>query len=119
MSSPGEAIDRRPFAPSFCSLWHNSGHLGTFWAEFRPNLAGRATNHAGPYLLTSLLLPLLAESADPSGDRASRIVTVASRLEKQGQCDPEFLVAQNGQTRPLDPKKGYDPMGVYCDTKLW
>ena len=76
-----------------------------------------ATNHAGPVLLTSLLLPLLHTSAEP-GKRTARIVTVASRLERRGQCDPDFLVAQQGLTRPLDPEKGYDPMGTYCDTKL-
>jgi NAD(P)-dependent dehydrogenase (short-subunit alcohol dehydrogenase family) len=76
-----------------------------------------ATNHAGPVLLTSLLLPLLHAAAVP-GKRTARIVTVTSRLEHRGQCDPEFIVAQQGLTRPLDPKKGYDPMGTYCDTKL-
>lgn len=76
-----------------------------------------ATNHAGPALLTSLLLPLLHASAG-QGKRTARIVTVSSRLERRGKCDPDFLVAQHGLTRPLDPKKGYDPMGTYCDTKL-
>jgi NAD(P)-dependent dehydrogenase (short-subunit alcohol dehydrogenase family) len=76
-----------------------------------------ATNHAGPVLLTALLLPLMQASAEP-GKRTTRIVTVASRLERRGQCDPDFLAAQQGMTRPLDPKSGYDPMGTYCDTKL-
>ena len=77
-----------------------------------------ATNHAGPVLLTSLLLPLLHASSAEPGKRTARIVTVTSRLERRGQCDPDFLVAQQGLTRPLDAKNGYDPMGTYCDTKL-
>ena len=74
-----------------------------------------ATNHAGPVLLTSALLPLLQRSG--TKERPSRIVNVASRLERQGRCDPDFLAGQR-QTRPLDPKRGYDPLGHYCDSKL-
>ena len=74
-----------------------------------------ATNHAGPVLLTSALLPLLQRSG--TKERPSRIVNVASRLERQGKCDPDFLAGQR-QTRPLDPKRGYEPLGHYCDSKL-
>eukprot|EP01048_Picozoa_sp_COSAG05_P005855 COSAG05_NODE_359_length_10803_cov_14.909193_6_plen_372_part_00 len=74
-----------------------------------------AVNHVGPVLLTSLCLPLLEQSGTAS--RSSRIVSVSSRLERQGKLDLEYL-ASHRMTRQNDPKKGFEPMGAYADSKL-
>jgi NAD(P)-dependent dehydrogenase (short-subunit alcohol dehydrogenase family) len=58
-----------------------------------------ATNHLGPFTLTSLLLPHITD----------RVVTVSSEMHKRGQINPGDL---NGESRP------YDAFQAYCDTKL-
>ena len=58
-----------------------------------------ATNHLGPFALTTLLMPHIT----------GRVVTVSSEMHKRGHIDPEDL---NGESRP------YDPFQTYCDTKL-
>jgi NAD(P)-dependent dehydrogenase (short-subunit alcohol dehydrogenase family) len=58
-----------------------------------------ATNHLGPFALTTLLMPHITD----------RVVTVSSEMHKRGHIDPEDL---NGENRP------YDAFQTYCDTKL-
>ena len=58
-----------------------------------------ATNHLGPFALTTLLMPHIT----------GRVVTVSSEMHKRGHIDPEDL---NGQKRP------YESFQTYCDTKL-
>jgi NAD(P)-dependent dehydrogenase (short-subunit alcohol dehydrogenase family) len=58
-----------------------------------------ATNHLGPFALTTLLLPNIT----------GRVVTVSSEMHKRGRIDPDHL---NGGNRP------YDAFQTYCDTKL-
>jgi NAD(P)-dependent dehydrogenase (short-subunit alcohol dehydrogenase family) len=58
-----------------------------------------ATNHLGPFTLTTLLMPHITD----------RVVTVSSEMHKRGHIDPEDL---NGENRP------YDAFQTYCDTKL-
>jgi len=61
-----------------------------------------AVNHLAPFLLTTLLLPLLQDSAP------SRVVTVASQVERAGTIDFEDL---NGL-------RGYDGWVAYRQSKL-
>jgi NAD(P)-dependent dehydrogenase (short-subunit alcohol dehydrogenase family) len=58
-----------------------------------------ATNHLGPFALTTLLLPHITD----------RVVTISSEMHKRGHLDPGDL---NGENRP------YDAFQTYCDTKL-
>jgi NAD(P)-dependent dehydrogenase (short-subunit alcohol dehydrogenase family) len=58
-----------------------------------------ATNHLGPFALTTLLMPHITD----------RVVTVSSEMHKRGHIDPDDL---NGENRP------YDAFQTYCDTKL-
>jgi NAD(P)-dependent dehydrogenase (short-subunit alcohol dehydrogenase family) len=58
-----------------------------------------ATNHLGPFALTTLLIPHITD----------RVVTVSSEMHKRGHIDPGDL---NGESRP------YDAFQAYCDTKL-
>ena len=58
-----------------------------------------ATNHLGPFTLTTLLMPHITD----------RVVIVSSEMHKRGHIDPEDL---NGENRP------YDAFQTYCDTKL-
>jgi len=58
-----------------------------------------ATNHLGPFALTSLLTPRITD----------RVVTVSSEMHKRGHIDPGDL---SGEKRP------YDAFQTYCDTKL-
>jgi NAD(P)-dependent dehydrogenase (short-subunit alcohol dehydrogenase family) len=58
-----------------------------------------ATNHLGPFTLTTLLLPYIT----------GRVVTVSSEMHKRGRIDPQDL---SGENRP------YNPFQTYCDTKL-
>jgi NAD(P)-dependent dehydrogenase (short-subunit alcohol dehydrogenase family) len=58
-----------------------------------------ATNHLGPFTLTTLLMPHITD----------RVVTVSSEMHKRGHIDPGDL---NGENRP------YDAFQTYCDTKL-
>jgi NAD(P)-dependent dehydrogenase (short-subunit alcohol dehydrogenase family) len=58
-----------------------------------------ATNHLGPFALTTLLMPHITD----------RVVTVSSEMHKRGHIDPGDL---NGENRP------YDAFQTYCDTKL-
>lgn len=61
-----------------------------------------AVNHLAPFLLTSLLLPLLRTSAP------SRVITVASRVERMGRMhfhDPGL-------------ERGYGPVRAYAQSKL-
>jgi len=57
------------------------------------------TNHLGPFLLTSLLLPSITD----------RVVTVSSQLHSRAKIDLEDL---NWERRK------YDPMRAYSDSKL-
>ncbi|KAL0818894.1 hypothetical protein ABMA28_008210 [Loxostege sticticalis] len=61
-------------------------------------------NHFGPFLLTTLLLPLIKASAP------SRIVNVSSLLHKVGKVDPESF------HKPA--KNSIQHMRVYSNTKL-
>ena len=58
-----------------------------------------ATNHLGPFALTTLLMPHIT----------GRVVTVSSEMHKRGHIDPGDL---NGENRP------YNAFQTYCDTKL-
>jgi len=63
-----------------------------------------ATNHFGPFLLTGLLLPTLAESGD------ARVVTVSSALHRTARRAPlDYPTAPGGR---------YSPWGVYGQSKL-
>ena len=59
-------------------------------------------NHLAPFLLTNLLLPLMKTSAP------ARIINVASMVHSWGEID--FY--------DLQSERGYDPSGVYANTKL-
>jgi NAD(P)-dependent dehydrogenase (short-subunit alcohol dehydrogenase family) len=61
-----------------------------------------AVNYLAPFLLTNLLLPLLNTSAP------SKIINVASMVHSWGEID--FY--------DLQSERGYDPSGVYANTKL-
>lgn len=61
-----------------------------------------AVNHLAPFLLTTLLLERLRRSAP------SRVITVASQVERGGYIDFE----------DLGRERAYDPIAAYCQTKL-
>lgn len=65
-----------------------------------------ATNHVGPFLLTGLLLPLLAETAGPT---PSRVVTVSSLMHHRTGVAPGRFVAPEGR---------YAAWDVYAKSKL-
>jgi len=58
-----------------------------------------ATNHLGPFTLTTLLMPHITD----------RVVTVSSEMHKRGHIDPKDLSGEN---------RSYDAFQTYCDTKL-
>jgi NAD(P)-dependent dehydrogenase (short-subunit alcohol dehydrogenase family) len=78
-----------------------------------------ATNYLGHFLLTNLLLPTLATSAKESG-KCSRIVNVASRLEKGGRLTEErhfrSLLSEEQQSEH-DSLLGEMRVGVYAEDK--
>jgi retinol dehydrogenase 14 len=61
-----------------------------------------AVNHLAPFLLTNLLVSRLAESAP------SRVVTVASQMERQGRIDFD----------DLQGRRAYDVKRAYSQSKL-
>ena len=61
-----------------------------------------AVNHLAPFLLTSLLAPLLRTSAP------ARVVTVASRVERMGRIHFDDLQLE----------RGYGPVRAYAQSKL-
>ena len=61
-----------------------------------------AVNHLAPFLLTSLLAPLLRSSAP------ARVVTVASRVERMGRIHFD----------DLQLARGYGPVRAYAQSKL-
>lgn len=88
-------------------LINNAGIMATplgFTAQGHESQVG--TNHLGHFLLTTLLIPLLAENA--------RVVTVSSDLH--GRADPQRLVRALGTGK--DRTEGYSPFGTYGDSKL-
>jgi NAD(P)-dependent dehydrogenase (short-subunit alcohol dehydrogenase family) len=61
-----------------------------------------AVNHLAPFLLTSLLLPRLRESAP------ARVVTTSSDVHHRGRV----------RLDDLDAERGWSSWGAYCDSKL-
>jgi retinol dehydrogenase-12 len=86
-------------------LVNNAGLV--FGAEREESVNGHemtlATNHLGPFLLTSLLLPKLRQSP------AARIVNVASMAHKFAKPD----------LADLDATRSYSPMRAYANSKLF
>ena len=89
-------------------LVNNAGVMATSYARTADGLEIQlATNHFGPFLLTGLLLPQLAESG------AGRVVTVSSTMHQLARSAPL------GEPR-TEPHR-YGPVGtwqVYARTKL-
>lgn len=81
-------------------------NAGNYWTENKKTddglLVGMQVNYFGPFLLTSLLLPLLKKSAP------SRIINVSSFLYSLGRIDFE----------DLNMEKRYDKHQVYWNAKL-
>src|SRR5215470_16251640 len=81
-------------------LINNAGIMQVPWARTSDGFEVQiATNHLGPFTLTTLLMPHITD----------RVVTVSSEMHKRGHIDPEDL---NGEHRP------YVAFQTYCDTKL-
>ena len=91
--------------PRLDVLVNNAGLLFGAEREFSPdgNELGLATNHLGPFLLTSLLFDKLKASP------AARVVNVASAAYKMAK--PDLADVQSAHR--------YRPMQVYGNTKLY
>jgi NAD(P)-dependent dehydrogenase (short-subunit alcohol dehydrogenase family) len=89
-------------------LVNNAGVMATSYARTVDGLEIQlATNHFGPFLLTGLLLPQLADSAD------GRVVTVSSKMHGRARSAP--------LGEPRSEPHRYGPVGawqVYARTKL-
>ncbi|CAG9795086.1 unnamed protein product [Diatraea saccharalis] len=85
-------------------LINNAGMVGTSHKLTEDGLLlDMQTNHFGPFLLTSLLLPLLKSSAP------SRIINVSSAAHTSGKINFDDLNKQ---------KEAYKSFQVYSDSKL-
>jgi len=84
-------------------LLNNAGIMGCPYTKTKDSFEMQiGTNHLGHFLLTNLLLYLLKKTPN------SRVVTVASGLERDGTIDLEDL---HWERRP------YDPFKSYCQSK--
>ncbi|CAH0407412.1 unnamed protein product [Chilo suppressalis] len=85
-------------------LINNAGMVGTSYMKTEDGLLlDMQANHFGPFLLTSLLLPLLKSSAP------SRIINLSSDAHTRGKVNLDDLNME---------KEKYSSLQSYCNTKL-